>query len=86
MALVIALAVGALIVAGLTAFLTIGDRSADLWLLDLLHYAARPRRLVWRSALPATADGTSAAWAETPLALAWRSARPAAATTPTAAD
>jgi hypothetical protein len=84
--LVVALALAALAVALLAAFLTVGERSADRWLLDVLHYLARPRRLVWRSALLATADGTSAAWAETPLALAWRSACPAAGVAPTAAD
>ena len=31
------------------AFITVGGRSADLWLRDVLHYAGRPRRLVWQA-------------------------------------
>ena len=64
----------------LAAFVTVGGRSADLWLRDLLHYAARPRRLAWRAADAASpADAPSAAWAEAPLALAWPPPRPAEA-------
>jgi hypothetical protein len=85
-ALAVALSLTALAVALLAAFLTVGERSADLWLLDLLHYAARPRRLTWRPAAPSGPRGAPAAWAETPLAVAWRSTHTAAASAPSAAD
>ncbi|MCC6626179.1 MAG: hypothetical protein IT340_02130 [Chloroflexi bacterium] len=85
-AVVVALALGAVLIAALAGFVTVGARSADLWLLDLLHYAARPRRLVWRPALPVGAGEPPAAWAATPIALAWRPAGPAVTATPVAAS
>jgi hypothetical protein len=77
--LVIALTTSALTVALLAAFVTVGGRSADLWLRDLLHFSARPHRLSWQVDDGAPPDGgPAAAWADSPLALAWPS-RPAEA-------
>jgi len=80
LALVIALTSSALAVAVIAAFITVGGRSADLWLRDLLHYSARPHRLVCQvEAMAPPADAPSAAWVEAPLALAWTPPRPAEA-------
>jgi hypothetical protein len=70
--LVVPLALLALTVAIITAFVTVGGRSADLWLRDLLHYAVRPHRLVWRAdgALPALYTSPTVG-AGPPLILAW---------------
>jgi hypothetical protein len=79
-ALVVVLATAALAVAFLAAFVTVGGRSADLWLRDLLHFTVRPHRLAWwAEALASPAGDRSAAWVEAPLALAWTPARPAEA-------
>jgi hypothetical protein len=48
------------------AFVTIGGRAADLWLCDLLHYAGRPRRLVWRPHEPSAQPRPSGAIATAP--------------------
>ena len=70
--LVVVLALLALAVALVTAFVTVGGRSADLWLRDLLHYAVRPHCLVWRAdgARPALQRAPTAD-AGPPLTLAW---------------
>jgi hypothetical protein len=80
MPLALGLAMAALAVALVSAFVTVGGRSADLWLRDLLHFSVRPHRLTWRvedTASPASEP--SASWAEAPLALAWMPPRPAEA-------
>ncbi len=69
--LVVVLALLALAVAVSTAFITVGGRSADLWLRDLLHYAARPHRLVWRHQRLSRAEPAPSTWVEAPLPLAW---------------
>jgi hypothetical protein len=60
------------LLAVVSAFVTIGGRSADLWLHDALHHAVRPRRLVWladEAALPETDPAVT--WADAPLRLIW---------------
>ena len=70
--LVVPLALLTLAVAVITAFVTVGGRSADLWLRDLLHYAVRPHRLVWRADGAFLARQTSpTADAGPPLILTW---------------
>ncbi len=69
--LVIPLALAALLLALTAAFVSIGGRSADLWLRDLLHYVARPHRLVWRSQRLSRAEPPPSTWVEAPLPLAW---------------
>lgn len=70
--------VAVVLLAAVVAFVTIGGRSADLWLRAVLHYRGRPRRLVWRAAphaierpaAPVTRVGPplTVAWAPRPLA------------------
>jgi hypothetical protein len=61
----------ALLLAVVAAFVTVGGRSADLWLRDALRYAVRPHILVWRPAATADPAAPPGAWAEHPLRLAW---------------
>ena len=70
--------VAVVLLAAVIAFVTVGGRSADLWLRAVLHYLSRPRRLVWRAAphaidrpaAPVTRVGPlmSVAWAPRSLA------------------
>ena len=78
--LVVPLALLALAGVLVTAFVTVGGRSADLWLRDVLHYALRPHRLVWRAegVLPALPPPPTTNTGP-PLALAWTRSRPAEA-------
>ena len=69
--LVIPLALAALLLALTAAFVRIGGRSADLWLRDLLHYAARPHQLVWRNQRLSLAEPAPSTWVEAPLPLTW---------------
>lgn len=79
-AFVAMLSLATLAVTLLAAFAPVAGRAADLWLRDLLHYAARPHQLAWQVAGAAAPGGEpSAAWVETPLALAWTPPRPAPA-------
>jgi hypothetical protein len=81
--LVIALALAALVFAVVLAFVTIGGRSADRWLHDALHYAVRPRRLVWAvEASTAADDRLAVTWTDAPLHLAWSPSPPANASAP----
>lgn len=60
------------LLAAMLAFVTVGGRSADLWLRAVLHYLGRPRQLAWRT----RADGVdrptaSSIQAGPPLAVTW---------------
>jgi hypothetical protein len=56
----------------IAAFVSIGGRSADLWLRDALHYAVRPRRLAWLpDDLSPAGEASAGAWTDAPLHLAW---------------
>ena len=80
--------VGVSLAAAATAFVTIGGRSADLWLRAVLHYRGRPRRLVWRAA-PHTIDlpAVPVTRVGPPMTVAWASrSLPAAPNPAPAAD
>ena len=81
--LALPLALAALAVALVTAFITIGGRSADRWLHAVLRYGLRPHRLVWRAAPTAAREPAPASFVTAPLTLAWA---PTRATTPAPPD
>lgn len=77
----------ALAVAGLAAFLTVGGRSADLWLRDWLLFHARPQVRVWQPLTSPATEPPPGHWAEEPLQVTWAPAtgadhQPSAAAAP----
>jgi hypothetical protein len=69
--LALALSLLALTLAGLAAFVTVGGRTADLWLRDWLRFQARPRRRTWQAVTAPLTTTAPGHWVDQPLQLAW---------------
>ena len=66
-------ALGCLLLAAALALVRPGGRGLEEWAFVALHYAATPKRAVWRVAEPAVADWRpgASAWQELTPGVAW---------------